>query len=69
MPTPPELYLSREWSERPVNVGELYFIRSSVQQVMASQRSESHRERAKEASACAFIALGLAAFAVVWMVL
>ena len=69
MPTPPELYLSREWSERPVNVGEIYFIQSSVRQVIASERAAERREWVREARACAFIVLGLAVFAVVWMVL
>lgn len=69
MPTPPEIYLSSEWSERPVNMGELYFIRSSVQQVIASERSESRREWVKEiAGGVVLAALGLVA-AVFWMVL
>ena len=69
MPTPPEIYLSSEWAERPVNVGELYFIQTSVKQVMASERSESRREWVKEIAGCVVLAaLGLVA-AVIWMVM
>ena len=69
MPTPPEIYLSSEWAERPVNVGELYFIQNSVRQVIASERAAERREWVKESRACAFIVLGLALFAIVFMVL
>ena len=68
MPTP-EIYLSREWAERPVNVGELYFIQSSVRQVMASERAAERREWVKEIAGCAVLVCCLALFAVIFMVL
>ena len=69
MPTPPEIYLSNEWSERPVNVGEIYFIQSSVRQVIASERAAERREWVKEIAGCAVLVCCLALFAVIFMVL
>ena len=69
MPTPPEIYLSREWSERPVNVGEIYFIRNSVRQVIASERAAERREWVKEIAGCAVLVACLALFTVIFMVM
>ena len=69
MPTPPEIYMSREWSEKPVNVGEIYSIQSSVQQVIDSERAAERREWVKEIAGCAVLVCCLAMFTVIWMVL
>ena len=69
LPTPPEIYMSREWAEKPVNVGEIYFIQSSVQQVMASERAADRREWIKEIAGGVVLAACLALFTVIFMVM
>ena len=70
MPTSIETYhLSRQWSEKPMNIGDIYCIKGPVQQVMASERRSERREWAKEIAGTVVLVACMAMFAVIFMVL
>lgn len=60
-------FLSNNWPDKPINVGELYFIRQSFEQVLASERAEDRREWIKEIAACVVLVAGLGLVAIVYL--
>ena len=61
--------LSKQWSEKPMNIGDVYCIKGPFQQVIASERKAYRREWAKEIAGTIVLVACMAMFAVIFMVL